>query len=69
MKLKCISLESKRDMLFREHDIMTEKMLETPEGGAEREKLLMQARIIARKYRRVLMLIKMKNEIENEKIA
>ena len=69
MKFKYLSLESKRDKLFRDHDEMTNRMQSSPEGSLERDILLMRAERIAREYRQVLTVIKMQQELDDERTA
>ena len=69
MKLKYLSMEAKRDKLYRDHDEMTNRMQESLEGSLERDILLMRAERISREYRQVLTLIKMQQELDDERTA
>ena len=69
MKFKYLSMEAKRDKLYRDHDEMTNRMQESPEGSLEKDILLMRAEGIAREYRSTLALIEMHKEIDDEKTA
>jgi len=69
MKFKYLSMEAKRDKLYRDHDEMTNRMQESPEGSLEKDILLMRAEGISREYRSTLALIEMQKEIDDEKTA
>jgi len=69
MKFKYLSMEAKRDKLYRDHDEMTNRMQESPEGSLEKDILLMKAEVVAREYRSTLALIEMQQEIDDERTA